>query len=78
MKNLKNVVTFVTLLCTVLQTCACLIGLYAGFETKQGGKGFRASPGSYVDCTEPYSNMTSYMFPAFRLGCWLTEPSKEP
>lgn len=75
---MKKAILFIKLLTALVvftQAAACLFGVGTG-RTKSGVQ-LHAGDETRVTCQVPYSNLTAYVFPGFKLGCWLTEPTKE-
>ena len=75
MKKMTLLLKMLTALVVFLQSAACLFGVAVG-RSDRGAQLF-AGEVARVTCQPPYSNLTAYVFPGFKLGCWLNEPTKE-
>jgi hypothetical protein len=80
--SFSNVMMFVTFICGIIQTGACIIGLFWGY-TENAGKFYvsqnpdkaavqSSNTVEYI-CEPPYSRFVKYLAPGFELGCWMSK-----
>lgn len=80
--SFSNVVMVVTFVCGIIQTAACIIGLFWGY-TENAGKFYisqnpeksalQSSSAIEYICQPPYSRFVKYVTPGFELGCWMSK-----
>lgn len=80
--SFSNIAIGVTFVCGIIQTAACVIGLFWGY-TENAGKYYTSknpdkslaqstSAVEYI-CQPPYSRFVTYLAPGFELGCWMSK-----